>query len=88
MFDFHRNISPTDTFFVGFCAFGEGWHNYHVSLFESKLRFTIIVDNVYYVLSTSSRGTTKQLSCLGSTMDSTYQRLSLTSLRGLDGQQI
>ncbi|CRL07879.1 CLUMA_CG020908, isoform A [Clunio marinus] len=24
-----KNISPTDTYFVGFCALGEGWHNYH-----------------------------------------------------------
>lgn len=26
---YDRNISPTDTYFVGFCALGEGWHNYH-----------------------------------------------------------
>jgi stearoyl-CoA desaturase (Delta-9 desaturase) len=24
-----RDICPTDTFIIGFLAFGEGWHNYH-----------------------------------------------------------
>jgi stearoyl-CoA desaturase (Delta-9 desaturase) len=28
---YDKNISPTDTYFVGFVALGEGWHNYHVS---------------------------------------------------------
>lgn len=26
---YDKNISPTDTYLVGFCALGEGWHNYH-----------------------------------------------------------
>lgn len=24
-----RNITPTDSLFMGFVGFGEGWHNYH-----------------------------------------------------------
>jgi len=26
---FEKDIMPTDTYLIGFCAFGEGWHNYH-----------------------------------------------------------
>lgn len=26
---FEKDICPTDTFIIGFLAFGEGWHNYH-----------------------------------------------------------
>lgn len=26
---FYRDIKPTDTYAIGFMAFGEGWHNYH-----------------------------------------------------------
>lgn len=26
---YSRDIKPTDTFAIGFTAFGEGWHNYH-----------------------------------------------------------
>ncbi|KAG4068278.1 hypothetical protein HA402_007798 [Bradysia odoriphaga] len=26
---FEKDIKPTDTFAIGFMAFGEGWHNYH-----------------------------------------------------------
>lgn len=29
----YRNISPTDSYLMGFFGFGEGWHNYHVSNF-------------------------------------------------------
>lgn len=25
----YRDIRPTDTYAIGFMAFGEGWHNYH-----------------------------------------------------------
>lgn len=26
---YYRDIAPTDTYIIGFLAFGEGWHNYH-----------------------------------------------------------
>jgi stearoyl-CoA desaturase (Delta-9 desaturase) len=26
---FEKDIAPTDTYIIGFLAFGEGWHNYH-----------------------------------------------------------
>jgi len=26
---FDKNITPTDSYFMGFFGFGEGWHNYH-----------------------------------------------------------
>lgn len=32
-----RKISPTDSYFMGFFGFGEGWHNYHVSLLFNEI---------------------------------------------------
>ena len=26
---FEKDMAPTDTYIIGFLAFGEGWHNYH-----------------------------------------------------------
>lgn len=45
-----RNISPTDSYLVGFFAIGEGWHNYHVSFKDISICLIVIKNNIQFYL--------------------------------------
>lgn len=77
-----RNISPADSRLVGFLAFGEGFHNFHVNSAVINFQKTRITVLVY---STSFHGTTKRRNW--ELITSTSRQVFSTSWRGLDGRR-
>lgn len=43
----YREYSASDSYFVGYFALGEGWHNYHVSLAINWHSFIVLINLIF-----------------------------------------
>lgn len=73
----NRNITSTDSYYMGFFGFGEGWHNYHVRSTHINIFTSNYLKILIGFLSTVFLGTIKRQNCQHTC--STFQQRSLIS---------